>query len=135
MAKTLVLITGGNNGLGYFACQQMAATGKYHILMGSRDMERAKKAIETLAADSSVEVDAEDIEPVQIDVTSDESTYAAAKTVQEKFGHLDILMLNAGIAGKQEAEPNGPTLRELYQQQYNTNVSPPGPSHLGDMQG
>lgn len=122
MAKTLVLITGGNNGLGYFACQQMAATGKYHILMGSRDMGKAQKAIEALRDDNSVKVDPNDIEPVQIEVTSDDSINAAASTVEKKYGHLDILMVNAGVAGPQQPGLDGPSLRGLYQHQYNTNL-------------
>ncbi|KAK4505897.1 hypothetical protein PRZ48_003862 [Zasmidium cellare] len=122
MSRTLVLITGGNNGLGYFVCQQMAATGKYHILMGSRSLDKAAKAIESLAKDTSVPVDTKNIEPIQIDITSDESIYAAAKTVQDKYGYLDILMPNAGIVGKQKEDSDSPSLRTLYQQQYNTNV-------------
>lgn len=122
MSKTLVLITGGNNGLGYFACQQMAATGKYHILMGSRDLEKAQKAIVSLAVDTAIPLDAKNIEPIQIDITSDISVHAAAKTVQDKFGYLDILMANAGIVGKQREDSDGPSLRALYHQHYDTNV-------------
>lgn len=122
MSRTLVLITGGNNGLGYYACQQMAATGRYHILMGSRDLQKAEKAISSLAADTSVQLDTKNIEPIQIDITSDQSIYAAAKVVQDKFGYLDILMANAGIVGKQREDSDGPSLRTLYQQQYDTNV-------------
>jgi NAD(P)-dependent dehydrogenase (short-subunit alcohol dehydrogenase family) len=50
-SKTLVLITGANQGLGYYAAQQLAATGNHHVLIGSRDINKANKAIETLAAD------------------------------------------------------------------------------------
>ncbi len=34
-----------------------------------------------------------------LDVTSDESIAAAAKTVQERYGRLDVLVNNAGIVG------------------------------------
>lgn len=123
-SKTLVLITGGNQGLGFYAAQQLAATGRYHVLLGSRDLSKAHKAIEQLAEDSSLKVNAQDLEPIQLDVTSDESIKAAAQTVEQKHGKLDVLMNNAAIAGAQEAGPDGkgPTLRELYQQHYDTNV-------------
>lgn len=122
--KTLVLITGGNQGLGYYAAQQLAATGKYHILLGSRDASKAEKAIQTLASDSSMKVDANDFEPIQIDVTSDDSIKAAAQTVEKKHGKLDILMGNAGIAAQQNAaaDGSGPSLRELYHQHFDTNL-------------
>lgn len=122
MAKTLIFITGGNNGLGYYATQQLAAGGKYTILMGSRDLSKAEKAIATLAEDQSMKVSASDIHPVQIDVTSDESIKAAAKHVQEKYGYIDILMLNAGIAQQQEQSADSPSLRQLYHNHFDANL-------------
>lgn len=122
MAKSLVFITGGNNGLGYYATQQLAASGKYTVLMGSRDLSKAEKAIEALAQDQSIKVSASDIHPVQIDVTSDDSIYAAAKHVQEKFGYLDILMLNAGVAQQQEQTSDSPSLRQLYHNHFDANL-------------
>ena len=109
--------------LGYYAAQQMASKG-YHILVGSRDSNKAHKAIESLIADDSVKVSKDNLEPIQIDVTSDESIKAAAKTISDKYGHLDILMNNAGIAQAQAASEDGkgPTLRELYQSHYDTNL-------------
>ncbi|KAK4554047.1 hypothetical protein LTR86_008888 [Recurvomyces mirabilis] len=122
--KKLVAITGANQGLGYYAAQQMASSGKYHVLIGSRDIDKANKAIEQMVSDDSYTVDKANLEPLKIDVNEDESIKAAAKSVEDKHGKLDILMLNAGIAGAQAASKNGtgPTLRELYQQHYDTNV-------------
>ncbi len=117
--KLIVLVTGGNQGLGYYAIQQMSATGKYHILMGSRDITKAEKAIQTLADDKSVNAKPEDVEPLQIDMSSDESIKKAATTVEEKFGRLDILMANAGIA---YVPDKNATLRQQFQQIYDTNV-------------
>lgn len=122
MAKSLVFITGGNNGLGYYATQQLAASGKYTVLMGSRDLSKAEKSIAALAEDQSMKVSASDIHPVQIDVTSDESISAAAKHVQEKYGYVDILMLNAGIAQEQEETKGSPSLRQIYQNHFDANL-------------
>lgn len=104
-----------NQGLGYIAIQQLSATGKYHILMGARSVSKAEAAIKTLA-DGGSGAKPEDVEPVQIDMSSDESIDAAVKTVEEKFGYLDVLMPNAGIA-----QAKG-TIREHYRQVYDTNL-------------
>ncbi|KAK1819858.1 hypothetical protein LTR12_005733 [Friedmanniomyces endolithicus] len=109
--KPIVLITGANQGLGYYAAQQLASTG-HHILLGSRDLT------------DSVKVPKENLEAIQIDVTSDSSIREAASNVEAKHGRLDILMNNAGIALPQSAaaDGTGPSLRELYQQHYDTNL-------------
>lgn len=128
--KLILLITGANQGLGYYAAAQLSATGKYHIFLGSRNLQKASQAIEALKADSSTLSDPSNIEPIQIDVTSDESIQAAADHAKQKFGYLDVLMLNAGISRadgvKSDLGANGdgsdPPLREQYRQQYNTNV-------------
>jgi NAD(P)-dependent dehydrogenase (short-subunit alcohol dehydrogenase family) len=90
-SKTLVLITGANRGLGYFAAQQLASKGSYHVLLGSRNFDAAKTAVSSLAEDTSVKVNAADFDPLEIDVTSDTSIAKAAKTVESKYGRLDIL--------------------------------------------
>lgn len=120
MAKTLILITGANQGLGYYAAQQLGATGKYHVLVGSRDVAKAHKAIESIIADNSHKNTQDNFEPLQIDVTDDQSIQDAVSAIESKHGKLDILLNNAGIAGQQEA--TGSALRKLYQEHYNTNV-------------
>lgn len=105
----------GNTGLGFHAIQQMSATDKYHILMGSRDVKKAEAAIEALP-DNNSGAKPENVEPIQIDMSSDDSINAAAKMVEQKFGYLDVLMPNAGIA-----QAKG-TIREHYRQVYDTNL-------------
>lgn len=83
--------------------------------MGARDVAKAEAAIKTLADDGSG-AKPENVEPIQIDMGSDDSINAAAKTVQDKFGYLDVLMPNAGIA-----QAKG-TTREHYRQVYDTNL-------------
>jgi NAD(P)-dependent dehydrogenase (short-subunit alcohol dehydrogenase family) len=124
-SKTLVLITGSNQGLGYYAAQQLAAEGTYHVLIGSRDINKAKTAIESLAKDESVKVDANDLEPLQIDINDDASISAAAETVEKKHGKLDILLNNAAMAlpGEENVlKSGGSSLRNFFRQHYETNV-------------
>jgi NAD(P)-dependent dehydrogenase (short-subunit alcohol dehydrogenase family) len=123
-SKTLILITGANQGLGYYAAQQLASEGKYHVFVGSRDFSKAEKAIESLVADDSVKVDANDLEPIQIDIDDDASIKAAAETIDNKYHKLDILLNNAAIAFPEEEafKAGGSTLREFYRRHYETNV-------------
>ena len=115
-ARTLVLVTGGNQGLGFYAIQQLSATGTYHILMGSRDLSKAEKAIKTLSDDESIKANPQNVEPIEINVSSDESIQQAAAKVDRKYGRLDILMVNAGISR------GSGTPREQYSQVFDTNV-------------
>ncbi|KIW31683.1 uncharacterized protein PV07_03290 [Cladophialophora immunda] len=92
---TVVLITGANQGIGYECVKKLAAEqANYHILLGSRSLQRGKEAassITDLAQGTSVE-------PLELDVDDDESIARAAKYVEEKFGRLDVLLNNAGIS-------------------------------------
>ncbi|KAF2165711.1 hypothetical protein M409DRAFT_55593 [Zasmidium cellare ATCC 36951] len=128
--KLLLLITGGNQGLGYYAAKQLSASGRYHIFLGSRNFQKAEQAIASMKTDDSSPSNTANIEPIQIDVNDDASIQAAADYVLQKHGYLDVLMLNAGISRAAGVEsdlgPNedgsGPSLREQYRQQYDTNV-------------
>ncbi|KAJ7092393.1 hypothetical protein B0H15DRAFT_833752 [Mycena belliarum] len=89
----LVLITGANKGIGFEIARQIAAHHKgYHIVMGSRDVERGAKAAEALQREGL------SVEALTIDVTDDRSITAAAEIVKAKFGRLDVLINNAAIA-------------------------------------
>lgn len=128
--KLILLITGANQGLGYYAASQLSLTNKYNILLGARTIAKATKAIETMSTDKSSPSNTANISPIAIDVSSDDSIQAAADIVKQNHGRLDILMLNQGISKaegmRSDIEPNGdgtdPSLREQYRQQYDTNV-------------
>ena len=84
---TTTLITGGNKSLGFETARRLKGAG-HRVVIGARDAERGRRAAEELG-----------VEWVQLDVTSDESVATAAKEVRERFGGLDVLVNNAGIAG------------------------------------
>ncbi|KAI1615613.1 putative carbonyl reductase [Exophiala viscosa] len=116
--RTVVLITGANQGLGFECVKKLCAEQPgYHILMGARDPAKGEAAVKTVtefAKDASVEV-------VEIDVTSDPSIEKAAKFVEAKFGKLDVLFNNAGVirTGKQQA------FRQEFQQVLDINTVSP----------
>ena len=86
-SKLVTLVTGANQGIGYHTARKLAASGKYHVLLGSRDLSKGQKAAETIASDN--------VEALQIDVDSDSSIKSAAETVEEKFGRLDVVSISA----------------------------------------
>jgi NAD(P)-dependent dehydrogenase (short-subunit alcohol dehydrogenase family) len=95
-SRTIVLVTGGNNGIGFETVKALLESTKpYHILMGSRSLAKAQTAIETLK--SEVPETSNTVEILQVDLTSDESIEKAFEQVKSKHGYLDVLINNAGM--------------------------------------
>jgi NAD(P)-dependent dehydrogenase (short-subunit alcohol dehydrogenase family) len=96
MADTsIVLITGGNTGIGYETVKALYGSPEAHtILMGSRSMDKAAEAIKTL--ESEVSETKSTVVPIQIDIEDDASIEKAFKEVESKFGRVDALVNNAG---------------------------------------
>jgi NAD(P)-dependent dehydrogenase (short-subunit alcohol dehydrogenase family) len=88
--KMVALITGANKGLGFEVARQLAQQ-EIHVLVGARDPERGKTAVNLLQAEGL------SAEFVLLDVTDEESVKNAAQTVMEQHGKLDVLINNAGI--------------------------------------
>lgn len=84
---TTILITGANKGLGYETARQLIATG-HTVYLGCRDPQRGQVAAQQLGA-----------RLVKLDVTDDDSVFAAAHLIEE-MGGLDVLVNNAGIEGR-----------------------------------
>jgi len=91
--KKTALITGANKSIGFETARQLLELD-YFVYIGSRDTERGLKAVEQLKSEGF-----EDVELLQIEVTSAESIQAAAAELTSKIPHLDVLINNAGIPG------------------------------------
>ena len=61
------------------------------------------------------------INPIQLDVTDDASIDHCATTIEQHFGKLDVLINNAGIAGRSAGTGRQPTRKE-WEEVYSTNV-------------
>lgn len=94
----VALITGANKGIGRAAAEQLAAMG-LTVLIGSRDQRRGERAANEVRSTGGQAV------PVVLDVTERSSIEDAAIRVREDFGHLDVLVNNAGITGSGRVSP------------------------------
>ncbi|KAH0440481.1 short chain dehydrogenase [Colletotrichum camelliae] len=93
--KKLVLITGGNQGVGYETAKSLLlSSADYHVILGSRDSAKGETAAKGLLSTPGVKGTASSL---QIDVTDDASINEAASKVESEYGRLDILVNNAGI--------------------------------------
>ena len=90
--KHVALVTGGNRGLGLETARQLGKRG-YRVVVTARDLAKAQSAVSELKRDG-VEAEA-----VALDVTAPTTIDAAAKEVERRFGRLDVLVNNAGVAG------------------------------------
>ncbi|MBX3364806.1 MAG: SDR family oxidoreductase [Phycisphaeraceae bacterium] len=88
---TIALVTGANKGIGFETARQLAERGMT-VLMGSRDRARGEQAAAMLREARL------DVRVLGLDVTDAGSIGAAAKEIEQRFGVLDVLVNNAGIA-------------------------------------
>ncbi|MGX6446891.1 SDR family oxidoreductase [Patulibacter sp. S7RM1-6] len=100
------LVTGANKGIGFAIAQGLGARG-FRVGVGARDAGRRDEAIERLRAGGA------DAFGVALDVTSDASVAAAATAVEDEAGRLDVLVNNAGIAGRTDDGAQDPTTLDL----------------------
>jgi NAD(P)-dependent dehydrogenase (short-subunit alcohol dehydrogenase family) len=82
-----ILITGATRGIGLAAAKALIARGA-HVIMGSRDAEKAAATASSLGGNAS---------SLCIDVTRQDSVEAAAAEIQRRHGQLDVLVNNGAI--------------------------------------
>lgn len=110
--STIVLITGANQGIGFEIAKKLGKDhANYHIIMAGRRKEAIEEAVKNLQSLGC------SVEPLVMDITSDEAIAQAAAAVDEIHGRLDVLINNAGIS----TEGDTPT-REAWRQDMETNV-------------
>lgn len=86
--RKYALVTGGNKGIGFAICQGLLAA-EFDVILAARSIENATTAIEKLQSDN--------VHPLVLDVSDDDSIERAAQEYGENFTHLDVLINNAGI--------------------------------------
>ena len=99
MSRTrTALVTGANKGIGFEIAAGLGALG-YAVGVGARDEARRDEAVARLRDAGA------DAFGVPLDVTDDRSVTAAAALLEERVGHLDALVNNAGITGGAAQQP------------------------------
>jgi NAD(P)-dependent dehydrogenase (short-subunit alcohol dehydrogenase family) len=87
----VAVVTGGNRGIGFEICRQLAKRGGMRVVLTARDEKKGAAAARKLR-DEGLE-----IEFHALDVTSEKSVAALAAWVEANCKRCDVLINNAGI--------------------------------------
>lgn len=117
--QKIALITGANRGIGFETARQLGQQG-IKVLLGARSAEKGVEAATELKNEGL------DVEFILIDVDNAETHESAAKSIEENYGKLDILINNAGIFLNEFADdgamiPASQTSQDVFRQTFDTN--------------
>ncbi len=87
----VALITGANQGIGYAVAQRLAADGMKVVINGQR-ADAVAKAAQTLAESGA------DAIGLVADVSKEDAVSRMFEEIQSRYGRLDVVFNNAGIA-------------------------------------
>lgn len=90
LEKRICLVSGGNRGIGFETCNQLAQLG-HIVLLTARDLTKGKTATKQLT-DKGL-----DIIFYQMDVSNQKSIDDTYDKIIQRFGRLDVLVNNAAI--------------------------------------
>ena len=97
--STIVLVTGGNRGIGYAIVRAIAnRIPQAIVILGCRDIASGETALKQLKADGF----AAELQVVQLDIEDDNSIADAVDTVQQRFGKLDSKQFQNCLAQLQD---------------------------------
>jgi len=92
------IVTGGNRGIGYAISEGFAEVGA-NVVVANRDAESGEEAAEAIAETTSADTLA-----VPTDVRDTERVQEMVEITVDRFGDVDVLVNNAGIAVTTPAE-------------------------------
>ena len=93
----VVLVTGGNRGLGLEFSRKLAAAGDT-VLLGSRNVAKGEAA--------AAGIDGGSIHVIHFDVSQTDSFADIASLIGDRFGRLDVLINNAAVLNDLNIQPS-----------------------------
>ena len=81
------LVTGGNRGIGFEVCRQLAARS-YKVVLGARDLAKGEAAAKAIAGD---------VRPIALDVGDSAAPKRALDELRDQGIHIDVLVNNAAV--------------------------------------
>ncbi|TCD65449.1 hypothetical protein EIP91_002662 [Steccherinum ochraceum] len=95
LSGKVIIVTGGNSGLGFESVKYLAAAGA-KVYMGARSEQKAKDAMARIDEELGKEKKGT-VEWLELDLSDSRKAKAAAETFVEKENRLDVLMNNAAL--------------------------------------
>jgi len=90
----VALVTGSSRGLGYASARALAAEGA-HVVLCARGAERLAEAAREIAAAAAGDAR---VTTIAADVSTHDGAAAVVSAAVERFGGLDVLVNNVGVA-------------------------------------
>ena len=97
LAGRAAIVTGGNGGIGLGIAEGLARAGA-SVAIAARDQSKTDRAVEGLSESGSK------VMGLEIDVADEDSIADAVAAAVQRFGRLDILINNAGIAVRKQPQ-------------------------------
>lgn len=85
----VIIVTGASGSIGTYICQLFDVL-KNKVVMADIDYEMCNKKINVLSLKNSI--------PIRMDITDLKSIKSGFKEIHERYGRIDILINNAGVA-------------------------------------
>lgn len=104
--KRVAVVTGGNRGIGFEICRQLAANG-FTVVLTARNKKRGAEAVDKLRG-----FGLSDVVFHELEITEPASAARLADFVKDKFGRLDVLINNAAVVGVTSEVGDPATLQE-----------------------
>ncbi|HLJ92808.1 MAG TPA: SDR family oxidoreductase [Gemmataceae bacterium] len=93
--QPVIVVTGGNRGIGFELCRQLAGRGA-QVILTARHREAGEEAAQGLTAQKR------SVQFFPLNVTDSTSAAALRNHLERAFGRLDVLINNAGIFSKED---------------------------------
>ncbi|XP_020223259.1 (+)-neomenthol dehydrogenase [Cajanus cajan] len=110
--ETIAVVTGGNRGIGFEICRQLADHG-VTVILTSRDTGVGVESVKVLQEGGFAEVACH-----QLDILDSESVNQFAEWLKENYGGLDILVNNAGVNFNQGSDLTVENARKVIETNY-----------------